>query len=88
MERSAELIQTLAANDLRAARTRKVHPHAGEPASRLLIEARRGRGLPALVEPPLVVHEPGGGFTPEVRRMLGETGEVGEALDARAPLKA
>ena len=87
MERSNELIQTLAANDLRPARTRKVHPRVNQPASRLLVEARRGVEAPLLVEPPLIVHEPGGGFTPEVRRMLGETGEVGEALDVTAPLK-
>jgi tRNA1Val (adenine37-N6)-methyltransferase len=72
-ERSPELIQTLAANDLRPARTRNVHPHANEPASRVLVEARRSVEAPLVVEPPLVVHEPGGGFTPEVRRMLGET---------------
>ena len=77
MERSTELIQTLAANALRPARTRNVHPHADEPASRVLVEARRGVEVPLVVEPPLVVHEPGGGFTPEVRRMLGETGETG-----------
>ena len=71
-ERSAELIQTLAANKLRPARTRSVHPHANEAASRLLVEARRGVDGPSAVEPPLIVHEPGGGFTPEVRRMLGE----------------
>ena len=71
-ERSRALLQALAANGLRPARTRNVHPHANEPASRVLIEARRGVEVPVVVEPPLVVHEPGGGFTPEVRRMLGE----------------
>jgi tRNA1Val (adenine37-N6)-methyltransferase len=81
MERSAELIQTLAASDLLPARTRNVHPHATEPASRLLVEARRGVEVPLVVEPPLVLHEPGGGFRPEVRRMLGE------AIDVAAPLK-
>jgi tRNA1Val (adenine37-N6)-methyltransferase len=72
MERSTELIQTLAASGLRPALTRKVHPHAGEPASRLLVEARPGVEVPVVAEPPLVVHEPDGGFTTEVRRMLGE----------------
>ena len=75
-ERSPELIQTLAANDLRPARTRNVHPHANEPASRLLVEARRSVEVPLVVEPPLIVHEPGGGFTPEVRAMLGESIDV------------
>jgi tRNA1Val (adenine37-N6)-methyltransferase len=91
-QRSTELIETLAANGLRLARTRNVHPHAGEPASRLLVEARRGLEPPLVVEPPLIVHEPDGAFTPEVRRMLGETGrgdvtdhlqEVGASTKAR-----
>jgi len=33
------------------------------------VEARRGGAR--VVEPPLVMHE-GGGFTPEVRRMVGD----------------
>ena len=60
-----------------------VHPHTDEPASRLLVEARRGVEVPRVVEPPLIVHEPDGGFTPEVRRMLGEM--PGEATDETAP---
>ena len=72
-QRARELIETLAANGLQAARTRNVHSHANEPASRLLVEARLGLEAPLVVEPPLVVHEPGGGFTPEVREMLGES---------------
>ena len=50
VERSTELIDALAANGLRPARTRNVHPHAGEPASRLLIEARRGLEGPRVLE--------------------------------------
>ena len=80
MERSTDLVQTLAANHLRPARTRNVHPHANEPASRLLVEARRGVEVPLVVAPPLVVHEPGGGFTAEVRRMLGETSDESTLL--------
>ena len=72
-ERSTELIETLAANHLRLARTQSVHPRADQPASRMLVEARRGVEVSLVVEPRLVVHEPDGGFTPEVRRMLGET---------------
>ncbi len=72
LERSTELLQTLAANDLRPVRTRDVHPHANQPGSRVLVEALRGVEVPLVVEPPLIVHEPDGGFTPEVRRMLGE----------------
>jgi tRNA1Val (adenine37-N6)-methyltransferase len=74
MTRATELIQTLAANGLRPTRTRSVHPQVDESPSRVLVEARRGVDVPLVVESPLIVHQPGGGFTPEVRRMLGETG--------------
>jgi tRNA1Val (adenine37-N6)-methyltransferase len=84
LERSTELMQTLAVNDLRPARIRNVHPHANEPASRVLVEARRGVDVALVVASPLIVHEPGGGFTPEVRGMLGEPGE---AIDGTATLK-
>ena len=62
---------------LRPVRQRLVCPRAGEPASRILVEARHDPGdVPVnelVTEEPLVVHEPDGSFTPEVRRMLGET---------------
>jgi tRNA1Val (adenine37-N6)-methyltransferase len=72
-ERSPELRRVLAGAGLRPFRTRLVHPRTGEPASRVLVEARRG-GVDdgVLVFETLVVHEPDGSFTPEVRRMLGE----------------
>jgi tRNA1Val (adenine37-N6)-methyltransferase len=82
-QRSTELIDTLTANGLRTARIRNVHPHANEPASRLLVEAHFDSETSLMVEPPLVVHQPGGGFTPEVRRMLGEAGQPDETGDAR-----
>ena len=72
-ERSPELIEALAANGLLPARSRNVHPHAHEPASRLLVEARMGLQAPLAVEPPLIIHDRTGGFTPEVRVMLGES---------------
>ena len=87
VERSTELIDALAANGLRPARTRNVHPHAGQPASRLLIEARPGLEGPLVIEPPLVVHQRAGGFTPEVRRLLGEPDETPKASDKTGRLK-
>jgi tRNA1Val (adenine37-N6)-methyltransferase len=81
-ERSTELIETLGAKGLLPARSRNVHPHADEPASRVLVEARRGVEVRLAVEPPLLVHERGGGFTAEVRQMLGE------APEAPAPVKS
>jgi tRNA1Val (adenine37-N6)-methyltransferase len=72
-ERAKELLRALGTNGLPPVRTRPVQPHEGERASRILVEARRG-GADAIgvIEEPLVVHGPDGGFTPEVRRMLGE----------------
>lgn len=72
--RLEEASRLMRARGLETSRVRYVHPHAEEPASRVLLEARRGRRPEVHGSgPPLVVHEPGGGFTPEVRRMLGET---------------
>jgi tRNA1(Val) A37 N6-methylase TrmN6 len=69
-ERQAELLAGCRSRGLVPSRKRLVVPRAGEPANRILLEARRGEG--ALVEePPLVVHEDGG-YTAEVRRFLGE----------------
>ncbi len=70
--RSKELFDCLAANGLRAIRVRNVQPNPGAPVSRLLVEASQGGQAPTVFDTPLVVHAPGGGFTPEVRRMLGE----------------
>jgi tRNA1Val (adenine37-N6)-methyltransferase len=76
-ERAQELRQVLRRGLLRPIRTRLVCPRAGEPASRILVEARRDCGdvfvIELVTEEPLIVHGPDGGFTPEVRRMLGET---------------
>jgi tRNA1Val (adenine37-N6)-methyltransferase len=81
-QRSTELTEALAANDLRLARSRNVHAHVDEPISRLLVEAQRGGEISLVVEPPLVLHELDGSFTPEVRRMLGE------APDDSTPLRS
>jgi tRNA1(Val) A37 N6-methylase TrmN6 len=74
--RSQELLRALRKGHLRPIRTRLVCPRAGESASRILVEARRFGDFvieAATEEPPLIVHAADGGFTPEVRRMLGET---------------
>jgi tRNA1Val (adenine37-N6)-methyltransferase len=71
--RALELGAALRARDLAPARVRFVHPRAGEPASRVLVEAERGGRAPLVVEPPLVIHAEGGArFTPEALAMLGE----------------
>ena len=75
---------------LHPARVRHVHAYPDLPASRILLEVKRGPQLWLNIEPPLVVHEPGGTFTPEVRRMLGEIGaadDAGAAIDETGGLK-
>jgi tRNA1Val (adenine37-N6)-methyltransferase len=78
VERAPELGLALRKGLLRPVRIRRVHPRAGEPASRVLVEARRDYGDNFVIEgateePPLIVHGADRGFTSEVRRMLGET---------------
>jgi len=71
--RASELLDALGARRLAPARVRYTHPHVGAAAARVLVEAvLDGEVLAPVVEPPLVVHEADGSFTPEVRRMLGE----------------
>jgi len=70
--RADQLTLRLVGRGVAPVRTRYVHPRAGEEASRVLVEARRGGPAIDVVDLPLVVHEADGGFTPEVRRMLGE----------------
>jgi tRNA1Val (adenine37-N6)-methyltransferase len=71
--RLKDLLHALGASGLRVVRTRTFHSYSAEPAWRVLVEARRGGEAIGVIEETLVVHQPDGSFTPEVRRMLGET---------------
>jgi tRNA1(Val) A37 N6-methylase TrmN6 len=75
-DRAAELLTELRGHDLVPVRIRSVHPHAGEPASRVLVEAERAGRRPLVIEMPLVLHEhkeeAGARYTAEVRRLLDE----------------
>jgi len=74
-ERAVDLLAELRGRDLNPVRLRPVHPRAGEPAARVLVEAERGAGRgsrPFVLEPPLVLHADGARYTPEVLRMLDE----------------
>lgn len=52
-----------------------VHARAGEPAVRLLVSGKKGSRAPLAILPPLVLHGPGGGFTPEAEAIhCGEAG--------------
>lgn len=66
-----ELLAALVDRELAPTRLRPVYPRAGEPATRVLVEARRPSGRPLVVEPPVIVHQDGR-YTPEVQRWLGE----------------
>jgi len=69
--RAAELLAGLQAHALIPGRLRPVYPRTGQPATRVLVEAQPRSRRPLRVEPPLVVHD-GAGYTPELRKILGE----------------
>jgi tRNA1Val (adenine37-N6)-methyltransferase len=70
--RLRELVGRLRYHGIEPIRIRLVHPRAGKPPSRVLVEARQGGGRGHVTDLPLVVHEADGRFTPEIRQMLGE----------------
>jgi tRNA1(Val) A37 N6-methylase TrmN6 len=70
--RAPELLAGMQARGLTPLRLRPVHPRPEAPATRVLVEARRGgsaRGF--AIEPALIVHGEGG-YSAEVRGFLGE----------------
>ena len=71
-ERMDALCAGLKSRGLHPTRVRMVHPRLDRPASRVLVEARAGARRPLSVEAPLELHDAGGGYSSEVRCMLGE----------------
>lgn len=69
--RSAELMFSLGKKELQPKRLRFVHPYQDKPASLVLIEAIKGAGAGLEILPPLIIHEPGGGYTEEMRGIYG-----------------
>jgi tRNA1(Val) A37 N6-methylase TrmN6 len=69
-ERAVDLLAELRARELNPCRLRTVHPHEGEPASRVLVEAERAGRRPLVIEPPLILHADGARYTAEVQRWL------------------
>lgn len=69
--RSAELMSLLRERGLEPKRLRCVHPFSDKPASLMLIEAIKTRGVGLDILPPLVVHESDGGYTKEMREIYG-----------------
>jgi tRNA1Val (adenine37-N6)-methyltransferase len=71
---AARLPALLAALDgagLKPLRLRCVHPRAGEPANRVLVEAQKGARGPLVIEPPLALRDDAG-YTAESARILGD----------------
>jgi len=68
--RSAELISALRARRLEPKRIRFVHPYAAASASTVLVEARKGGGIEVEVEPPLVMYDAPGVYSPAARALL------------------
>jgi tRNA1Val (adenine37-N6)-methyltransferase len=71
-ERLADLERGLKARGLTPRRLRLCAPNAARTPTRVLLEAGVAAAGGPVVEPPLVLHETGGGFTAEVRRLLGD----------------
>lgn len=68
--RSSELLGCLAANSLEPKRIRFVHPRADAPAATILVEARKGGGIEATIEPPLFLYERPGVYSDEARELM------------------
>ena len=70
-DRTAELIAAMRARSLEPKRIRFAHPTAAAAASAILIEARKGGGVEARIEPPLIIYESPGVYGAEARAMIG-----------------
>jgi tRNA1Val (adenine37-N6)-methyltransferase len=70
--RLSELLVALAEHSLPVRRLRLVHPQAGEPAQRVMVEAQKGYRGGMVIEPPLYIREGDGRYTAQARRALGE----------------
>jgi tRNA1Val (adenine37-N6)-methyltransferase len=71
--RTAELIAGMKQLSLEPKRIRFVHSRPGEAATMVLLEARKGGGVEAIIEPPLFIYSSPGVYTDEARAMLTRT---------------
>lgn len=69
--RLAELVTLIKRRMLEPKRLRMVHPYVDKPASLVLLESAKEAGSGLEILPPLIVHEPGGGYTKEMREIYG-----------------
>ena len=65
--RLADLVASLRSRRLEPKRMRLVHAHQNKPASLVLMEAIKSAGSELEVLPPLIVHDPSGGYSAEMR---------------------
>lgn len=70
--RTAELIATMKQRSLEPKRIRFVHSNPVEPATMVLLEARKGGGVEAVIEPPLFIYGSSGAYTDEAQTMLAD----------------
>jgi tRNA1Val (adenine37-N6)-methyltransferase len=68
--RTAELIAGMKRHSLEPKRVRFVHPLPGKPATMVLLEARKGGGVEATIEPPLFLYAEPGVYSGEARALL------------------
>ena len=68
--RTAELIAAMKQRWLEPKRIRFVHSKPAEPATMVLVEARKAGGVEAAIEPPLFIYDSSGAYTDEARTML------------------
>lgn len=71
-QRTAELIDELRSHGLEPKRMRTVHPRLDQPASAVLIEARKGGGVELALEPPLILYRCAGSYSEEAIDLLGQ----------------
>jgi tRNA1Val (adenine37-N6)-methyltransferase len=69
--RAAELMSLLRERGLEPKLLRCVHPFSDKPASLVLVEAIKTRGVGLDILPPLAVHDTGGGYSKEMREIYG-----------------
>jgi tRNA1(Val) A37 N6-methylase TrmN6 len=68
--RTGELIAAMTEHSLEPKRLRFVHSRPGEPATIVLLEARKAGGIEAIIEPPLFIYDSSGGYSQETVAML------------------
>jgi tRNA1Val (adenine37-N6)-methyltransferase len=71
--RTAELVAEMKRRSLEPKRLRFVHSKPADAAAMVLMEARKGSGIEAIIEPPLFIYRSPGVYTDEARAMLTGT---------------